>query len=214
MRTLALIGCVFALSANAATTTFSDRALFLASAGVATNHTSAPYNFTASRTYSSGLEVGEVSGTFVSASVFGADNRGIADALLINDTENLNFDFGSERFGFGLDIFEATANSASGKFGCGVATCVESTFTFTFKNGGTVVGTETISPANETVVFFGVTSDLAFNRVEMRETVGSNDNERFGGFVSTDATAPVPLPASVLLLLAGLGGLAATRRKA
>lgn len=217
MKTLAisLIGCLCAISATAATTTYSDRATFLAASGDATDHTTAPFNFTGSRAYSNGLTVNEVSGTFGSTSVIAFADLGISDAIVVNDVESLDFNFSEQRFGFGLDIVESTTPfSASRTDGCGVTTCVESTFTFTFLNGGSVVGSEVISPANDTVVFFGVTSDLGFDKVEMRETTGSNDDERFGGFVSTAAPAPVPLPASALLLLAGVGGLAAMRRKA
>lgn len=212
---LAVTASICALSAHAATTSYSDRTTFLSAAGSATDHSTAPFNFTGSRAYSNGLTVNEVSGTFGSTSVTGFADLGISDAIVLNGVESLDFNFSEQRFGFGLDIVESTTPfSASRSAGCGVATCVESTFTFTFLNGGSVVGSEVISPANDTVVFFGVTSDLGFDKVEMRETTGSNDDERFGGFVSTAAPAPVPLPASALLLLAGVGGLAALRRKA
>lgn len=199
--------------------TFTDRADFLAAAGASADHsfpTAVPRG-TAAAGFSNGLTVGTLGPEMASSSVFGAVDHGISGALLISGVENLNFFFSETRFGFGLNIFEPTSGGING---CNTATCEESTFTFTFLNGSTVVGTETFSPANDVKTFFGTLLNTGFDKVEMRETiagssqVAANDNEFFGGFVSAAAPAPVPLPASVFLLLAGVAGLGALRRKA
>lgn len=208
------IAAALSLSVASATqaATFTDETAFLAASGDATPHTTGTIpRGTTSRSFTDGLTVSTLGPEMASASVFGGSNQGIDNAILISGNEDLNFAFGQTRFGFGLEIYEAASDTSIN--GCGVAVCVESTFTFTFINGSTVVGTESFAPANDVVTFFGATFAGGFDRVKMRETSGSNDNERFGGFVSTAAPAPVPLPASALLLLAGVAGLGAMRRR-
>ena len=54
------------------------------------------------------------------------------------------------------------------------------------------------------VSFVGVWSDTAFNRVEIRETVGGLDDDYFGEFFS--GATPIPEPSTFLLLVAGILG--------
>lgn len=221
-RTLiaAAVGLVSSATLLSATT-FTDRDAFLLATGDATNHTapSIARSNRAPATYANGLTVSSLnSANFASATSFGASENGITGAILISGVENLNFDFSAVRFGFGLNVFEPTT-PGSNINACNTSVCVESTFTFTFKNGGSTVGTETFQPVNDQVTFFGVLLGSAFDRIEMRETIAgtnqspANDNEFFGGFVSTNAPTPVPLPAPALLLIGGLAGLGLMRRK-
>lgn len=198
------------MSTSAMAATFTDRAAFLAASGTASDHTTGNIpRGTTSRAFSNGLTVSTLGPEMASASSFGASDLGIANAILISGVEHLNFQFDTLRFGFGLDIFESTLAGTIN--GCGTAVCSDSTFTFTFKNGGAVVGSETFNPINDTVAFFGALYANPFDRVEMRETSGTNDNERFGGFVST--MAPVPVPAALPLLLLGLGAVGFVGRR-
>ncbi|NQU20936.1 MAG: hypothetical protein HQ567_06600, partial [Candidatus Nealsonbacteria bacterium] len=83
----------------------------------------------------------------------------------------------------------------------------ESTFSVTLKNDTTTVGSFTFERPNDSVQFVGVwTTDPseAFDRVEIRETVGGIENEFFGEFYAGTATEPVPAPTTVVSLI-GLG---------
>jgi len=201
---------ITAIGSAASSATFTDKAAFLAASGSSTNHTGGvtPQD-TRSETYSGGLTISALGPLLVSASQLPAGDNGIPNALLVSGVENLNFDFSAQRFGFGLNIFEPTNRDISG---CNTS-CEDSVFTFTFKNAGTIVGSETFAPKDDVVEFFGVVLTSGVDRVEMREFTGKNDNEFFGGFVSTDALAPVPLPASAVFLLGGLAGLRVMRRR-
>lgn len=59
--------------------------------------------------------------------------------------------------------------------------------------------------------FVGMCTSAPFNRVEIREIIGTADNEFFGNF--TTGTTPAPAPASLALLGAGLIAMVAARRK-
>jgi len=97
----------------------------------------------------------------------------------ISDVENLNMDLASPVFSLGFDFVKPqTDPNVNAAFG-------NSTFTVTLKNGATTVdsfnfSSPSIAFPTDTADFVGVWSDAAFNRVEIRETVGGIDNEFFG----------------------------------
>jgi hypothetical protein len=65
---------------------------------------------------------------------------------------------------------------------------------------------------DDALTFVGVWSTDAFDRIEIRETTGTLDNEFFGNFVTGD-TALVPEPGTLLLVGIGLASLAVRRRR-
>ena len=113
---------------------------------------------------------------------------------------------------FGMDLQEPTSTAILN--GCNFA-CTESTFEATIFSGATNLGSVSFEPANDTLSFFGISSQIAFDKIEIREIVGTADNEFFGNFVtsSTALATPIPLPAGLPLLLAGLGGFGLLARR-
>ncbi len=101
--------------------------------------------------------------------------------IAISDIENLNADLSSAVFSLGFDFVEPTTG-----FGCNNTTCVDSTFSVTLKNGPTTVDSFQFNAPNDVLAFVGVQSDTAFDRVEIREITGNNDDEYFGEFYTSE----------------------------
>jgi len=80
---------------------------------------------------------------------------------------------------------------------------VDSTFEVTLLGGGSFIESFTFNAANDIAAFVGVSSDVAFNRVQIREITGGPENEFFGQFY----TSPVPVPAAIWLFGTSLLGL-------
>ena len=109
--------------------------------------------------------------------------------IAISDIENLNADLSSAVFSLGFDFVEPTTG-----FGCNNTTCVDSTFSVTLKNGPTTVDSFQFNAPNDVLAFVGVQSDTAFDRVEIREITGNNDDEYFGEFYTSE-----PLPSDEVI---------------
>ncbi len=88
---------------------------------------------------------------------------------------------------------------------------IESVFSVSVFNGATLIDSVTFSRANDSLQFFGISTDLPFNRMEIRETTGGAGNEFFGQFYTT---AVVPVPAALPMLGFALASLAGLRRAA
>lgn len=214
---LMALAMVFGLSVSAYATliTFSDQAAFLASTGA----TSATGSLPNLGLIPSGSQVvGAVtfsiappsSALFIGASgrpdVIGGDWTSInpGNDIAISDVENLNVDLASPVYALGFDFVEPT------DFTC-YAGCYDSTFAVTLKNGIAEVGSFTFNAPDSTLAFVGVWTDTLFNRVEIRDTTSTIDDEFFGEFYT--GTTPVPEPATLLLLGSGLAGLAVLRKR-
>ena len=123
--------------------------------------------------------------------------------IAISDIENLNADLSSPVFSLGFDFVEPTTG-----FGCNNTTCVDSTFSVTLKNCPTTVDSFQFNAPNDVLAFVGVQSDTAFDRVEIREITGNNDDEYFGEFYTSESLPSdeviggslLPLNTTVLLL--------------
>jgi hypothetical protein len=196
--------------AHGATTTFDDKAVFLAATG-ATSATGPlpnlgliPGGTAASQTLgtltfsitppSSQLFVGSAGLSFPDwyPPLVGND-------MAISDIENLNVDSAGRISSFGFDIVEP--DSTMPPFSPSNFPTTDATFTITLKNGGTVVDTLIYSPPNDVVAFWGLWADVSFDRVEIHETMGGIDDEYFGQFY----TGPTVIPAPSALLLVGYG---------
>lgn len=129
------------------------------------------------------------------------------EGIAISGVENFSGVLASGRAmtSLSFDIYEPTTTQRLE--GCNTA-CVDSTFQVELFDGASSVASTSFSPADDAIENFSV-SGVLFDRFEITETVGSNDNEFFANFNAT----PIPLPASGLLLIAAIGGLAAARRR-
>jgi len=211
------IACLAWLTpAQAAYTVYTNQATFL----TATGATSATGALPAVGTVASPRTVGSISFAAMPGSSlnFGTSFdtwstliSGID--LAINAVENLDMISGSTVFAMGFQAHEPGAGGSTVDT-CRVVTCTDTTFQITIKNGATTIGTESINFPDNTLTFFGIFSDQAFDRFEVRDISNTIDDEFFGQ-VFTGNTAPIPEPETYAMLLAGLGllGLAARRRK-
>lgn len=159
---------------------------------------------------SAGISIEEVSGSGLVASL--PYSTFITDGWAISGVENFDISITTPSlvYGFGMNVHEPIASTGTSD-GCNVSTCVQSTFIVQLFNGATLIDEVTFEPADDQLAFFGVTSDTYFNRLEIRETIGSNDNEIFGNFLTT--ASPVPLPAAAWLFGSALLGLVTVARR-
>lgn len=201
MKKLIMILSLVLVTGATSATVITDRATFLAGSGTITEHTDILDDFTI--TSASGSNAFADSTTYTD--IFSPNPY-----IVVSGEENFNIfvSFASEVYGFGMDVYEPTSTARFN--GCNVNTCVESTFEISFLNGVSVLNTITFEPANNTLDFIGYISAIAFDGIQIRETVGSNDNEMFGNFVTV---TQVPSPATLSLLALGLAFLSLNRKK-
>lgn len=137
--------------------------------------------------------------------------------LAFGGVENFNIDISGGAYSLGFDAYEPTSSTHHYN-GCNVSPCVDSTFAFALYSGSTLLDQFSFNLLDNALDFVGVHSDVMFNRVEIREIIGTNDNEFFGNFLigqaalstsgSSNTSQPVSAPATMGLLLLGVAGLA------
>lgn len=130
--------------------------------------------------------------------------------LALNDTEDFDIVAAGAVFAMGVSVVEPSGAYSGGSFvdTCGVTAgssgCVETTFEITIRNGSALLGTQTVNFANDTLSFFGIWSDQAFDRLEIRDTSNNADDEFFGEvYTGTRALVAVPEPGTVRCWSAG-----------
>jgi hypothetical protein len=213
---LLALSAVLALPAAASTSTFGDRTSFL----VATTSANATGAFPVASGPYGVLTIGSV--TFQAPRWFVVDFSSLLPGkeIAISDgagdvggvvNDGIDAQFAAPVYAAGFDFLEPTAPGVAVD-GCNVATCVDSQFEVRLFSGATHVATLPWLPPDDSASFFGVWSSVAFDRMLIRETVGTDDNEFYGHFY-TGTTAPVPEPAPWALLGAGLLTAARWRRR-
>ena len=212
----------FAAEANLAT--FSNQATFLSATG-ATSATGALPDLVGVH---SSVQIGGVTFTDVNGWKFYVGGLSgylqndwttllAGNEIAVNHAENLNVAFNAPVYSAGFDFAEPTSLSASSPYANYAAyPYADSVFTVTLKNNTTTVGAFTFNAPDEVASFVGVWSDMAFNRMEIRETTGDIEDDYFGQFYTGGVAMPVPEPETYALMLVGLGlvGFAARRRAA
>jgi prepilin-type N-terminal cleavage/methylation domain-containing protein len=213
---IAILAAILSWQASAAAVivTYSDKTTFLADTG-AVNATGPLPNL--------GFIPGSVqtvggitfsisppsSGLFIGAAGAGGVPGGDWTALhpgneiAISDVENLNAQLGDPAYAVGFDFVEPNVPAEC------FAPCFDSTFTVTLKSGAVVVNSFTFNAPDQVLAFVGVWSTSAFDRVEIRDTTATIDDEFFGEFYTgtTPLRSAVPEP-STLLIASGLVGVA------
>ncbi len=100
------------------------------------------------------------------------------DISKLSDIENLNADLSSPVIALGFDFVEPS-------FGPSVIAgtgFVDSTFSVTLINGISIVDSFQFNAPDDVLAFVGVSSDLPFDRVEIRDITATNDDEFWGEF--------------------------------
>ncbi len=96
--------------------------------------------------------------------------------IAISGIENLDVDLSIPTYAIGFDFVEPENDpNVNGDF-------VDSTFTVTLLRGSTFIDSFTFNAPNDVAAFAGYWADGAFDRIEIRETIGGNENEFFGQF--------------------------------
>jgi hypothetical protein len=213
VRTLAFLvagSALFSAGAGATTILITDKTSFVAATG-ATPVGAIPFSSS-----SADFTVGILTFENVSPSSVNHDRNWstlISEPfdLAINGVENFDVASSSPLFSFGFDFHEPTTASPSFPDTCN-APCFDSTFQITLLNGVTPVGSHTFNMPNDQLTFVGVWSSDPFDRIEIRDTTGTIDNEFFGNFLTGNRA--LPEPTTVALLGVGLVALALRRRRA
>lgn len=205
---------VVSMSANATTITFSDKLQFLASTGSTSATGPLPnlYFIPGGR-----QTVGDVTFTvtlfqdlFIGGGSFDWTSLHPGNDIAIGSTENLYVNLASPVFALGFDFVEPKATTC-------YAICYDSTFSVALKNGSTTVDSFMFNAPDDVLAFVGVWTDIPFDRVEIRDTTATIDDEYFGEFYTgtTPASVPVPVPEPSMLLLfgSGMAGIAVFRKR-
>jgi len=125
--------------------------------------------------------------------------------IAISGPSNLDVGLTAPVFSFGFQFHEPTCNNTNTGNNCGLGVLgqveigtavttgneVDSTFTVTLKNGVNTVASFQFNAPDDVASFVGVQSDMSFDKVEIRETVGGDEDEHFGEFFT--GTVPIEL---------------------
>ena len=113
--------------------------------------------------------------------------------FLIEGTENFVISLSSSVYAFGFVEPEFDPN-VGGPF-------VDSLFWVRLYNSDAPVTSFYFDRPNDQLTFVGMWTESAFNRIEIREILGSADNEFFANFLTGGTPSPEPATVAMLLML-------------
>ena len=93
--------------------------------------------------------------------------------------DNLDVTLAASAYSFGFDFVEPEFDPYVN------APFIDSEFTVTLKSAGSAVGNFTFNAPNDIAAFVGVWNTEPFDFVEIRETIGGNENEFYGQFFAS-----------------------------
>jgi hypothetical protein len=205
---LALVGFMLSFSANAATTTFTNEATFLAATGSADVVAGFDLGAGAVDTQYAGLDF-DALGTSPQPSASNFTPYAGSGSLLVSQGIghagggfDLAIDGGASAISMqvgGLQSAESYGVTSLELFGLGGATL-------------SLVSLNSVLPVDASgYSFFGVSSSEAIGSVRL--TGGSGDFIWFDNISVVSTVSPVPLPAAAWLFISALGGLVVAKRK-
>ena len=177
-------------SAQAAMVSYpNDRAGFVASTGATS------IGILTAGASGTSLSVGGVTFITDSGTLFFGDfsSRVPGNEMIISAAENFHVTLPSGVFSFGFDLYEPTF---AGPSGCNTGTCVDDNFTIEVLSGATSLGSFAYNAPDDNgagpvaLGFFGVCSNVAFDRVVVRDITGNADNEMFANFLKGSVPTP------------------------
>jgi hypothetical protein len=111
--------------------------------------------------------------------------------MKVNGLESFDVDIDTPVNSFGFDFVEPEfAPFIGGIF-------IDSTFEITLLHGGSIIDSFEFTRPNDVATFVGVRSDSLFDKVEIREIIGTAENEFFGSFY-TGTSPSVSEPGLIL----------------
>ncbi|NUM37226.1 MAG: hypothetical protein HUU50_21995 [Candidatus Brocadiae bacterium] len=125
--------------------------------------------------------------TLASGLYFGSEWTGTlpGNEIAISGLESMKLDLPVYAYALGFHFYDNVGD--------------QSTFTLTLFNNTTNIGSFTFNTPDNVASFVGVSSDVAFNKVQIVETIGDSTNDYYGLFYLS--TTAIPEPSTIVFFM-------------